>query len=170
MCLIRTEERGRTGSLDLLTTLLLHPRKPWAFSATRHVTGSQRTFMSFSAKLLYSQEAPSMYWCLGLFRPCCRTLHFPFLNFMKFLSAHFSILLRSLWMAAWPFGLSVAPLSLVWSANLMKVVLYPTIQIINEVVNENVLSSLLSLPPSIFPLFSPSFLLALLCFQQQEMM
>lgn len=36
-----------------------------------------------------------MYWCLELFFPRCRTLHFAWLNIMRFLWAHFSCLLRS---------------------------------------------------------------------------
>lgn len=58
------------------------------------------TCKAFPAKLLSSQSSPSMYWCLGLFLPSCRALHFPLFNFMSLLSSHFSHLLRSLWMAA----------------------------------------------------------------------
>lgn len=36
---------------------------------------------SCSAKLLSSQSATSMYCCIGLFLPGCRTWHFPLLNF-----------------------------------------------------------------------------------------
>ena len=38
---------------------------------------------SFSANLLSNCVVPSMYWCLGLFLPRCRTLHFSLLNFMR---------------------------------------------------------------------------------------
>lgn len=48
---------------------------------------------------LPSQSAPSTYWCLWLFLSRCRTLHVPLLNSVRFLSDHFSIQLRSLWMA-----------------------------------------------------------------------
>lgn len=36
---------------------------------------------------------------MGLFLPSVRTLHFPLLNFMRFMSAHFFSLLRSFWIA-----------------------------------------------------------------------
>ena len=53
-----------------------------------------------SAKPLCSWAPPSRYWCWGLFLPRCRTLHLSLLNFVKFLSVHFSSLLRSFWLAA----------------------------------------------------------------------
>ena len=48
--------------------------------------------MSFSAKLLYNWAIPSIYWCMVLFLPRCRTLCFPLLNFMMLLSGLFSSL------------------------------------------------------------------------------
>ena len=50
-----------------------------------------RTARFFSA----ASQLPSIYWCLELFFPKCRTLHFSFLNHMRFLSVHFYILLKS---------------------------------------------------------------------------
>jgi len=41
---------------------------------------STRTPRSFSAKLLSSQSAHSMYWCLGLFLPTCKALHVTFVQ------------------------------------------------------------------------------------------
>lgn len=54
--------------------------------------------MSFSAKLLPSGHL-SAHPGTSLFFPTCRIWHFLLLNFMSLLSAHFSGLLRSLWMA-----------------------------------------------------------------------
>lgn len=54
---------------------------------------------SFSSELLSSWVAPSLSWCLGLLLSWCRTLHFHLWNIMRFLSAHFSSLSLSLWMA-----------------------------------------------------------------------
>ncbi|KAK4818403.1 hypothetical protein QYF61_012324 [Mycteria americana] len=51
----------------------------------------------------------------------CRTLHLALLNLMRFTRAHFSSLSRSLWMASCPSGMSTVPLSLVLSANLLRV-------------------------------------------------
>lgn len=50
----------------------------------------------------------------------CRTWHFPLLNFMKFLLAHFSSLLRSLWMAAQPPGVLLTSSSILFSENLLR--------------------------------------------------
>lgn len=57
-----------------------------------------RTPRSVSGDLL-----PSLYWCVGLFLPRRRMWH-PLLGCMRFLLAHFPSLSRSLWLAAWPFG------------------------------------------------------------------
>ena len=51
----------------------------------------------------------------------CRTLHLALLNLMRLARDHFSSLSMSLWMASCPSGVSTAPLSLVSSANLLKV-------------------------------------------------
>lgn len=51
---------------------------------------------------LFWLVTPAMFWCLGLFLPRCRTLHLSLLNSVRFLAAHLSSLLTSLWMAAQP--------------------------------------------------------------------
>lgn len=94
-----------------------------AFTARTHcwLMFNLVTPRSFSAKLLSSQVVPSMSWCLGLLLPRCWTLQFPLLNFMRFLSAHFSSLSRSFWMAAKPYSLWTTPSSFVSSGNLLRV-------------------------------------------------
>ena len=58
----------------------MHPRIPLAFLAARAHCWlmvnllSTRTPRSLSAELLYSRSTPSLYWCMGLFLPMCRTL------------------------------------------------------------------------------------------------
>ena len=52
--------------------------------------------------------SPSLYWCVGLFLPRCRTLLLPLLNSIRFLSAQLSSLSRSRWMAAQPAAVSTA--------------------------------------------------------------
>lgn len=42
---------------------------------------------TFSANLLPSQSVPSTYWCVKLFLPRHRTLHFLLLSWLKFLFA-----------------------------------------------------------------------------------
>lgn len=74
------------------------------------------------------------YWYMGLLPPRWRILHFPLLNFMMLLSAHFSSPLRSFSMAGWSSGESATPPSVVPSVNLLKVHSPPS-QIINEDVN-----------------------------------
>ena len=82
----------RITSVSLLATLfLMQPRMLLALLAARmHYwlvfnLVSTRTRRSIFTKLLSSLSSPSMYWCLGLFLPRCRTVHFPLLNFMRFL-------------------------------------------------------------------------------------
>lgn len=62
---------------------------------------------------------PRMYWWLGLFLHRCRTLNFPFLNSMKFLSAHLSSLLKTFWMAAEFSSISDTPHKFVSSMDLL---------------------------------------------------
>ena len=74
----------------------MHPWIPLAFLAARaHCwlmvnLSSTRTPRSLSAELLSGRSTPSLYWCMGLFLPRCRTLHLPLLNLIRFLSAQMS--------------------------------------------------------------------------------
>lgn len=63
----------------------------------------------FSANLLLSWLALSLSCCMGLFTPRPRTRHLPLLSWLMFLSAQFSSMLRSLWIAAHCFGVSTTP-------------------------------------------------------------
>ena len=126
--LTSAEQRGRITTLHLLAVLcVMQPRIPFAFFAARAHSWlkfnlvSTGTPSAFSAKLLYRWVSPSVCWCLGLFVPRSRTLYFPMLNFMRYLSAHFSRMLRSLGMTAWPSHLSATPLMSVQSAYLLRV-------------------------------------------------
>lgn len=100
LCLTRAEQRGRITSLSLLAMLfLMQTRRLLGFCAARVHRWLTVGLASFSARLLCGWSAPqppSLYWCMGLFLPRCRTSHFPLLNFMRFLYAHFSSLPRSL--------------------------------------------------------------------------
>lgn len=92
------EERGKIISIDLLATLLLmQPRIPLSFLVARLFcwltfklvsTKPPGAFWStyFPASLLPA----SLYWQLGLFLTTCRTLHFSFLYFRRFLLSYFS--------------------------------------------------------------------------------
>lgn len=94
---------------------LVQPRIPFALCAARaHYClmfnfGSNMSSKSFSAKLLSRQLACSLYRCLGFLLFCQRTLPFPFLNLMIFLTPHFSSLLKSLWVAPHQSGSSAPP-------------------------------------------------------------
>lgn len=59
------------------------------------------------------------------------------LNFTRFLSAHFSSMSGSLWMAARPSGVSVTPAGLIWPANLLGMHSYPIIHTINKDVEQD---------------------------------
>lgn len=71
---------------------------------TRFNLVSPRTFKFLSAKVLLSQSSPRM--ALGITPPTCRTSHFPSLNLLCFIPAHFSSLTTSLSMTAQHFGVS----------------------------------------------------------------
>jgi len=124
---MRTEQRGRIISLNLLVTLLL--MQPgiwlafWVLSAQCWFVlnlSSTHTPKSFSSGLVSSHSPPSLYRCLGLPRPRCRTLHLALLNFRMLAWVHPSGCSRSLWMASLSSSVSIAPLSLV-SANVLRV-------------------------------------------------
>lgn len=66
--------------------------------------GVPRSPRAFSATLLSTQSANSMYWCLGFLHLGGRTLPFLLLNFIQFLSTYFFSLSRSLCVAAQPSG------------------------------------------------------------------
>jgi len=83
--LTRAEQRGRVPSLDLLATMLLMQPRVWLafWAASAHCRvmlsfSSTSTPKSFSSGLLSVHPAPSLYLCLGLPWPVCRTLHLVF--------------------------------------------------------------------------------------------
>lgn len=85
---------GRILSPDLLALLvLMQPRIPFAFPAA-FLTHIQSGAHQHHAKLLSSWAASSMYQCLRLFFPTCRSFYFYLLNFTMLLLAHFSSLLK----------------------------------------------------------------------------
>lgn len=90
------------------------------------------THRSFSAALLSSRPAPSLYWCLGLLLPTYSTLHFPLLNIIKFLSAQLSNQSRSCWLAVQPLdAFSKFPQFLITN-KLAEGTFYPFIQIVDK--------------------------------------
>lgn len=98
--------------LDPLTILcLMQPTTPFvAFAAKTHCWPtfnlvSTWTPISFPAKLLSNWVVPSMYWRMRLLFPRCRIWHF-LLNFRRFLSVHFSSLMKRLRTAARPSGVT----------------------------------------------------------------
>jgi len=80
-----------------------------------------KTPRSLSTELLCSRSAPSLYWCIGLLLPRCRTLHLPLLKFIMFLCAQLCSLSRSPCMAAQRSVVSATLPSLVSSANLLRI-------------------------------------------------
>lgn len=83
--------------------------------------GSLLDFETRPIEFLSSWVAAPIYWGLVYFLPRCKTLHFPLLNFMMFLSSHFSSLLRYIWKTAWPFGHPSTLSSFVTGVNLLIV-------------------------------------------------
>lgn len=73
-----------------------------AWEAVGSYSVSTRISRVFSIMLLSRWSIPSMYWCLGLFLPKCRTLHFSLRNCRRLPPAWFLSPLGYLWMAAQP--------------------------------------------------------------------
>ena len=67
--------------------------------------------------------------------PMCRTLHLALLNFLRFTWAHSSSLSRSLWMASLPSSKSIASLSLVSFANLLRMHSIPVSMSLIKILN-----------------------------------
>lgn len=69
------------------------------FTATRShcwFNFSSKIARSFSEKLFPGQPTLSLHFCIGSFHPRCKALYLLLLNIVKFLSAHFSRLSKSL--------------------------------------------------------------------------
>jgi len=86
---------------------------------------SSRTHRSSCTMRLLSVSSPGPYICLGLPWPRCNSLYFALSYLIRFLLAHFSNLSRSLWMTSLPSVVSTALLTLVSSANLLRLHLIP---------------------------------------------
>lgn len=98
MCLKSAEYRGKMFSCTCWNSPpRMQPRMPMTMLVhCQH--GQLVTQQDPSDSQLVSCLSPlSLYWFLWLFLFRCRTLHFSPLYFMRFLSACFSSLLRSLW-------------------------------------------------------------------------
>ena len=121
----------------------MHPRIPLASLATRAHCWLMvnlwfpSTPRSLFTELLSSRSAPSLYWCMGLFLPRCRTLHLLLLNFIRFVSAQLSGLSRSRWMAAQPSGVSANSSQFCVISKLVEGTLCPFIQVIDEEVEQD---------------------------------
>jgi len=98
---------------------------------------STRAPKSFSAKLISSWWVPSPAFCMELFLPRYRTLHFPLLNLMSFFSGNFSSLSRTLWMAAQPCGVLFTPLWFASSWNLLRVQYAPSSKPLMKILNSS---------------------------------
>lgn len=82
---------------------------------------STNTHKVLSVRVLPVHSPPTMYLCLGLPQPRCRTLHLALLDFMRFVQVHLSNLSRSLCMASLPFNVLTTSYRLVSLANLLRV-------------------------------------------------
>ena len=141
----KAEQMGRIPSLDLLALLLLmQPRirlAVWAVNAQCQVMLnllSTSTPKSSFSGLLSIHSPPSLYLCLGLPQPMCRTLHLTLLNLVRFAQAHFLILSRSLWVTSFFSSVSTAPHSLVSSVNLLRVHSVPLSMLLTKRLNSTV--------------------------------
>lgn len=90
------DERAKMTFLDLLAMNFLMQGTVGLLCWLIVSLLSTKTLKPFSEELLSSQLVTTVYWCLGLFIPWRSTL----LSSVRFLSACFSSLSRSLWMEA----------------------------------------------------------------------
>lgn len=88
---------------------------------------------------LQSCSLVSLYSCTGLFLPRCRTQHLSFLNIVRSCSGNFSSWL----MFPLPSSISITPLSLAVSINLMRTCSIPSARLLNWILN--------SVGPSVTP-------------------
>lgn len=110
---VSPEQTGKIISLNLLMMLfLMYSIKLLAFFSKKAHFWLMVKFSSTGILAHFLPScllAPSMYWCLELFFPRCRTCHLPLLNFTTFLRKHSSNLLRSLGMAVLPLSMFCCP-------------------------------------------------------------
>lgn len=94
------------------------------FNARAHCWAAQLVVQwdprSVYAKLLPRQSVPSLYWCLSLYLPWCRTFHLLLLIFTEVPLAHFSGLLRFPWRVALLSIILTVTSKVVSSVNLLK--------------------------------------------------
>ena len=135
-CVLPDRQRGRITSPDVLAMLcLFQPRRLLAAVAKRARCWLMVSLsaVAFPTRLLSSWLSLSLHWCLVLFLPGTG-LCFLLFSFLMLSLAHFSSLLRPLWVPAQPFGVSVAPLSFVSSANLLRVHSAPSlVKVLNSI-------------------------------------
>lgn len=124
---ISREQWERIVSLELLAMLFsMHPTISLAFWSVRAHCQTIYNFSfisspTFFVGLLSIHPSHSLYWCSGLPQPRCRALHLVLLNFMTLTWAHFSSLSRSPLVALFATGVTMAVLSWVSSAVLLRV-------------------------------------------------
>lgn len=102
------EQGDRIPSLALLLMLLWMQHRIWlAFWDVRAHGHVMLKFLSTNipkcSGLHSIHFVLSLYLCLGLHQPRCRSLHGDLLNFMKIAQGHLSSLSRSLWVGSLPF-------------------------------------------------------------------
>ena len=124
--LTRAEQKDRIPCLALLAMRLLMKPKTWStIWATSTHCWLMLSFLpintpkSSSLRLLSVSSSHTLYLCLGLPWPMCRTLYLALLKFMMFAQAHISRLSRSLWMASLPSSMLTTWHSLVSSENFL---------------------------------------------------
>lgn len=94
----RVKESLPCWQCSLQCSFQCRPGDCWASLLQGHVVA--RGLLLFSARLLCSWSVPRSVLVEAVFSPSVG-LHFSLLNFMRLLFAHFSSLLRSLWIVHW---------------------------------------------------------------------
>ncbi|KAK4830496.1 hypothetical protein QYF61_011409 [Mycteria americana] len=144
---IREERKNETvkSGFSLLCTLLAH---------VQLVEHDPQVLFCKAAFHLVSPQPELVH---GVIPPQVQDLQFPLLNSIRFLSAHFSSLLRSLWTLAQSFGVSATRPSFATSANLLRVNSAPSSRPLMKMLNSAGPSINPRGTPLLEPALGPSF-------------
>ena len=118
--------------------------RSWSQHCSSISPGARRNHLPWCSVLaaLFLMQHPRVGGCwpspqclcgLGPFCPRGRTGHFPSASFWRSLLAHFSTLLKPLWIPVQPPGVSATPLHAVSSANLLRVCSAPSSRLLINV-------------------------------------
>jgi len=129
------EYTGRTNAFDHLA--MVYAAASWL---PGHAAGScwascHEHSQILSAELLSNHSSLSLWLCLALLHPRCRTGHFTSLNFMPLLITQCCDLSTSICKVSYPVKVSTAPPTWVSSAKLLRMHFTPPFRFLTKIMN-----------------------------------